>query len=426
MSAQRAIEIEAEFPEKLRFLSEPARYKVAYGGRGGAKSWGFGRALLVKGAASPLRIPCCREIQKSISDSVHQLLKDQIEALDLSGFYRVTDTYIEGRNSTLFTFHGLKHNIQNIKSLEGADICWVEEAQAVSKSSWNTLIPTIRKPGSEIWVSFNPELESDETYQRFVVRPPANAVVVKIDWRDNPWFPDVLRQEKDDLKARSEDEYLNVWEGQCKVTLDGAIYAEEIRQALQAGRFAGVPWNPALPVHTFWDLGRADLTAIWFCQVVGMEFHIIDYYENSGKVFAHYLKRLSELPYHWGDCWLPHDADTELLGAEKTIAQQARAAGQTVRIVPHLGPGAVAEGINMARTIFPRCFFDQSKCADGITALKHYRYDVDPDTKERSQKPLHDFASHAADAFRYMAVALRPMKPKVKSPKDYPLPQGIA
>ena len=403
-----------EFPDKLRFLFEPGRYKVAYGGRGGAKSWGFARALLIKGSSEQLRIPCCREIQKSISDSVHQLLKDQIAALGLDGFYRVTDTYIEGLNGTLFTFHGLKHNIQNIKSLEGADICWVEEAQAVSKSSWETLIPTIRKPGSEIWVSYNPELESDETHQRFVIKPPTGAKVVKINWSDNPWFPDVLRQEMLDLKERDQDAYLTVWEGHCKQVLDGAIFANEIREATKAGRFTRVPYDASKPVNTIWDLGRADMTAIWFCQMVGFEYRLIDYYENQGFALPHYLKMLGERPYHYGEDWLPHDAQNKLLGAQHTIEEQARAAGRKVRIVPKT---SVVDRINAARTIFNRCWFDNEKCGDGLNALRHWCYDVDPDTKEYSRNPKHDWASHGGDAFTYMAVAMQESRPKKPTPE---------
>lgn len=401
-----------ELPAKLQCLFEPHRYKVLHGGRGGAKSWGIARALLIKGAMSPLRIPCCREIQKSISDSVHALLKTQVEQLGLDSFYKITDTYIEGRNGTMFTFHGLKHNVANIKSLEGADICWVEEGQAVTKASWEVLIPTIRKPNSEIWVSFNPELETDETYRRFVLRPPTGAKVVKIDWRDNPWFPEVLKQEMEDLKERDVDAWLNVWEGHCRLTLDGAVYAHEMRAATEEGRIMRVPYNPSLPTHCFWDLGRADMTAIWFAQAVGFEFRLIDYYENQGYSLAHYLKMLSMKPYQWGDMWLPHDAENELLAADLTISQQMRKAGYKIRITPKLG---VAEGINAARTVFTKCYFDQDKCADGINALQHYRYDVDPDTKQFSKNPLHDWASHGADAFRYFAVGMTPQREKKKA-----------
>jgi len=393
----------ARFPAKLRCLFEPARYKVLYGGRGGAKSWGIARALLILGAQKPLRILCAREIQKSISDSVHKLLKDQIAALGLAGFYDVQQTVIRGKNGTEFTFHGLKHNVHNIKSAEGADVCWVEEAQAVSRNSWETLIPTIRKEGSEIWISFNPELDTDETYVRFVKNPPPGAVVVKVNWSDNPWFPDVLRGEMEALKARDEDAYLTVWEGHCKAVLDGAIYANEIRKATSEGRFMRVPYDASKPVTTFWDLGRADMTSIWFAQVVGFEFRLIDFYQNRGFALSHYLKALQDRPYVYGEDWLPHDAENELLASERTIAQQMQAAGRTVRIVPKIG---VADGINAARTLFPRCYFDETRCSDGIQALRRYRYKVDPDTGQYSKDPLHDDASHAADAFRYFAIAM--------------------
>lgn len=405
MSDQNSRDV--RFPEKLQCLFQPSRYKILHGGRGGSKSWGIARALLVKGVERPLRVLCAREIQKSIKDSVHQLLTDQISAMGMAGVYDVLAKEIRGPNGTLFVFEGLKHNVDNIKSKEGIDICWVEEAQTVSKSSWEKLIPTIRKEGSEIWVSFNPELETDETYQRFVVKPPTGAMVVKIGYQDNPWFPSVLKQEMEDLRERDYDAYLNVWEGHCKVTLDGAIFANEIRLATKENRFTRVPYEANKPVSTFWDLGRADMTAIWFAQVVGFEFRLIDYYENSGQALTHYIKVLKEKPYIYGEHWMPHDADNELLASETTIKQQMQSAGLPARIVPKT---SVIEGIDAARAIFSKCYFDSEKCADGLHALRHYRYDVDPDTKERSQKPLHDWASHGADAFRYMALALRAPK----------------
>jgi len=135
----------AEFPVKLEGLFKKSRYKVLYGGRGGAKSWGIARALLILGAKKQMRILCAREYQTSIKDSVHKLLCDQIEALGLLGFYEITQATIRGANGTEFAFIGLKNNPTNIKSFEGVDICWVEEAQTVSRLSWNILIPTIRK-----------------------------------------------------------------------------------------------------------------------------------------------------------------------------------------------------------------------------------------------------------------------------------------
>ncbi|MBF9234692.1 PBSX family phage terminase large subunit [Microvirga alba] len=395
--------VNAEFPEKLQCLFEPGRYKVLYGGRGGAKSWGVARALLILGAQRPLRVLCAREIQKSIEDSVHQLLKDQIRDLGLEDFYQVLNTEVRGKNGSLFIFAGLKHNIGNIKSKEGVDIVWVEEARTVSKTSWETLIPTIRKEGSEIWITFNPGLEEDETYQRFVRTPPAGAVVQKINWSDNPWFPEVLKAEKDDLKARDEDAYLNVWEGFCKQTLDGAVYASEIRAATEGGRITRVPYDASKPVHTIWDLGWADNTSIWFAQAVGFEFRLIDYLQDCQKPLSHYLQKLQERGYVYGTDWLPHDAQAKQMGSGRSVEELMRAAGRTVRIVPRL---SLADGINAARTVFGKCWFDDEKTADGLQCLRHYRYELDEDKKTFKRTPLHDWASHGSDAFRYFAVAM--------------------
>jgi phage terminase large subunit len=397
----------AEFPDKLQCLFEPARYKILYGGRGGAKSWGAARALLILGAQRKLRIACGREIMKSIADSVHHLLKEQIAELGLEGHYKVFDTYISGKNGTLFTFHGLKTNIASVKSIEGIDIFWAEEAQTIGKTSWDTLIPTIRKEGSEIWITFNPELDTDETYTRFVVNPPTNSVVVKINYKDNPWFPGVLEQERLDCLAKDEDDHDHIWEGNTKQVLDGAIYAKEIRLALKEERLTRVPYDESKPVDTFWDLGKADCTSIWFAQYIGFEFHIIDFYEGRGHNLAHYLKVLKDRPYHYGETWLPHDAQNDLLASERTIERQVRDAGHTVRIAPRV---SIAEGINAGRTIFSRCWFDQAKCVEGTNHLKRYCYDVDPDTKQWSKNPKHDEHSHAADAFRYLAMSMQAPK----------------
>lgn len=203
----------AQFPEWGRCLFQTARYKVIYGGRGGGRSWNFARALLIRGMQTKLRILCAREYQKSIADSVHRLLTDQISLLNLPG-WEVTQRSITHRGTgTVFIFEGLRYNTNRIKSLEGIDICWVEEAESVAKDSWEILIPTIRKEGSEIWISFNPNLESDPTYQRFVVNQPHNAIVMKIGWEDNPWFPETLREEKDYLYSVDPEAADYVWGG---------------------------------------------------------------------------------------------------------------------------------------------------------------------------------------------------------------------
>lgn len=360
--------------------------------------------MLIQGANRPLRVLCAREYQNSITESVHSLLSDQIKALGLGGFYEIQNAYIRGKNGTEFSFAGLKHNVAKIKSFEGVDIVWVEEAQTVSKSSWETLIPTIRKDGSEIWLTFNPQLETDETYQRFVLNPPEGAYVAKINWQDNLWFPEVLRKEMEQLKLRDPDAWLNVWEGNCRVTLDGAIYAKQLREAQEGGRIISVPYDLNKPVSCFMDLGRADSTAIWFVQQVGFEYRILDYYANTGEPLHHYIKALREKPYSYETIFLPHDAQQELLASERTIEQQMQAANFSTMVIPR---ASVEGGIEAARNIFNRCWFDEKRCSEGLQNLRHYRYDVDPDTGQFSKKPLHDHNSHAADAFRYFAQGMQ-------------------
>lgn len=396
-------ELNIDLPEKLSFLFEPHRYKVAYGGRGSGKSWGAAISLLAQGAQRPLRILCAREFQNSISDSVHALLADQIKKLGLDGFYEVQNTAIYGKNGTEFLFAGLKHNVTKIKSFEGVDVCWVEEAQTTSKSSWDVLIPTIRKNGSEIWITFNPELDTDETYKRFVINPPSNAKVVKVNWSDNPWFPDVLREEMEDLKARDIDAYLNVWEGNTRQVLDGAVYANELRKAQEESRIKDVIIDKSISVSTFWDLGWSDMTSIWFVQVIpGGEVRVIDFYQDCQKPIDFYTALLQTKGYTYRDHWLPHDAEHKNMTG-RSVKEIVENMGLPVRITPKL---SIADGINAARMLMNRCYFDQTKCAEGLQALRHYRYDVDPDTKMFSTKPLHDQHSHAADAFRYVAVGL--------------------
>lgn len=405
----------AEFPVKLQGLFQKSRYKVAYGGRGGAKSWGIARALLILGAKNPLRILCAREFMTSMRDSVHKLLCDQIEALGLIGFYEITQASIRGKNGTEFSFVGLKNNVANVKSYEGVDICWVEEAQTVSRLSWNVLIPTIRKEGSEIWVSFNPELETDETYQRFVVNPPEDAILIKINWSDNPWFPDTLRAEKDALKARDLEAYNQVWEGLCRQTVDGAIFAKEMQQAELDGRITKVPYDATKPVHAVFDLGWSDNTAIWFLQFVGMETRLIRYIQDSQLTISAYLAHMQGFGYVYDTLWLPHDAENKTLAAQgRSIDDIVRAAGYKTQIMPRV---PIVDSINAARTIFPNMWFDREKCADGLACLRHYRYEVDPETGQFSRNPLHDQYSHGADAFRYIALMIKEPAKRKRQPQ---------
>jgi len=392
--------MDVRFPPKLKPLFKPARYKILVGGRGGAKSWGIARALLIIGAKKPKRILCAREVQKSIGDSVLQLLEDQINKLGLQDFYEVQKAAIIGKNGTTFGFEGLKHNVNSLKSYEGADICWVEEAVTVSKNSWDVLIPTIRKDGSEIWLSFNPELEEDETYQRFVINPPSDAVLIEMSYKDNPWFPDVLLQEMSEMKERRPIDYENIWLGKPRQAVEGAIYAKELEEA--KGRIMKVPYDQSKLVNTYWDLGHSDQTAIWFIQQVGFEYRVLDYYSNSHEKVHHYIKNIKEKPYNYGTHYLPHDAKAETLAANKTVEQQIRDILHNVSVVPQ---GRIQDGIEQVRLKFPLCYFDAEKCAEGLQALRRYAYKKDQETGRVSANPGHNIWSHGSDAFRTFAMA---------------------
>lgn len=219
---------ELQFPAKLQCLFRPARYKVFYGGRGGAKSWGIARALVLIAASSKKRILCAREVQNTMRDSVHKLLKDQIEALGLLPWFTITENSIRSSTGSEFIFKGLRFDVQGVKSTEGIDICWVEEAQTVSQESWDVLIPTVRSDSSEIWVSFNPKETNDPTYQRFVVKPPPDAVVVEINYDDNPWFPGVLRREMEYCRSVDFDAYMHIWRGKPRTISKAAIFADKV------------------------------------------------------------------------------------------------------------------------------------------------------------------------------------------------------
>lgn len=403
-----------EIPEACRGIMEAHRFKVLYGGRGSAKSWTAARVLLAEAASKPQamawRTLCSREIQKSIKESVHQVLAEQVVQMNIEDLFEIQDQLIRGRRKTQaegaeFFFSGLRHNIDSIKSVEGIVRCWVEEAHLVRKTSWDKLIPTIRRPGSEIIITFNPELDTDETFQRFVVHPPPDAWVKKVTWADNPWFWTTTGPE--DMKAtkrRSEDDYQNIWGGNTRQTLEGAVYAKEMREATAEGRICRVPYDARYPVSTYWDLGFADATAIWFVQKVGFEYHAIDYHEDRQHTIEHYIRVLQGKPYMYDTDYLPHDGAAQEIRTGKSVEEIMRTAGRQVKVLSRSDPSV---GINAARTIFPQIYFDQDHTAEGLQALRHYRYDVNPDTGQFSSKPLHDQWSHGADGLRTFAMAVR-------------------
>jgi len=404
--------IPIEIPYAFRELFTPCRLKVFHGGRGGAKSESVGRYLLAVGASEPMKIVCAREYQNSIKDSVHEMLAELIAVHGLSDFYQVLKTEIRGKNGTSFAFVGLHHNIANIKSMYDVKKFWVEEAETVSDASWKVIFPTIRAKDSEIIATFNPDLPDSPTYQRLVANPPPYAIVRKVNYDQNPYFPDVLRQEMEHCKATDPEEYRNVWLGECRAAVAGAVFAKEIGKAVEEQRITEVRYDPLKPVNTYWDLGRNDKTAVWFMQTIGGQFRFIRYYENSGEHFSHYIKYLKELPYAYGNHYLPHDAANELLGQEKSILNQMRSVFSGVQEPIQRTPRK-ALAIDAARSIMGNSWWDRENCADGIVCLQRYAYKFDPETQKTSPEPEHDTPwSHGADAFQCAGMAAQLVEKK--------------
>jgi phage terminase large subunit len=366
-----------------------------------------------------LRILCVREVQKSLAQSVHQLLVDQIQALDLGAYYSVTENAIRGTaQDTLFRFAGLSdQTAESMKSYEGFDIFWAEEAQAIRKRSWQIALPTIfRTPNSEVWVSFNPDMDTDEAWERFVVNTPPGAVVVEMNWRDAVacgwWSPEQERLRQYDL-IHSKNEYANIWDGKPRVVLAGAIYATEVVEMITENRYRPIPYDPRLPVHRIWDLGWNDLMVCIMVQKPHPSaLNVINYLEESHITYANMLTAMDRLNYKWGTDWLPHDGENHDPKSGTNAKKLLQGLGCRVQIIPKSDPEA---RVKAGRMMFPRIYMDASKfdtpperpdrllgAAHLMDRLKRYRRNV-PRTTMEPTGPMHDIASHGADAFGGLA-----------------------
>jgi phage terminase large subunit len=360
------------------------------------------------------RVLCCREFQQSISASVIQLLSDQISYMGLADMFDVQAKAIYCKhNGSSIKFAGLAHNISSIKSMEGITIAWVEEAHNVTKISWNTLIPTIRTPSSEIWVSFNPDDELDETYLRFVEETPTNAYVVKINYDQNPWFPPVLEEERLDCLAKSEAEHRHIWLGYPREVIEGAYWAKELGVAKEEGRITIVAHDPKIPVMTSFDLGMGNATVVWFFQETPGSIRVIDIEVYKRTKIADIIKSplsedvkrgLLDKPYRYSQHIFPHDVRVQEQGTGLSRKEMYENLGIEVTVAP--GPAEVSrdDGIEAVDMMLPKMWFDKGKCNEGIKALRRYQTEYNVAKKVFSKAPLHDWTSDYADSMRMFAI----------------------
>lgn len=375
------------------------------------------------GMQRPLRILCARETQSSIRESVHKLLCDCQKDMGLAGtFYRPEVRSIKAPNGTEFLFTGLSdQTAESLKSFEGVDIVWIEEAQVLTQRSIDILIPTIRKDGSELWFTWNPELDTDPTWKLLVEDKDDDVLDIVMNWRDNPWFNYVLNKERLKAKATmSEADYNNIWEGMPRPAVTGAIYANEVASMMAEGRAGTFGHDPFLVAYPVFDLGWNDKMSIVICQKVASSLRIIDHLENDHQTYDWYSQELRKKPYNWGTMFLPHDGARGDPRDGKTVKQIYEGLGWNVEVLTRTDPNT---RIRAARMAFKQCYINKPLCPQLLEALKRYRRGIPSSTGEPGA-PVHDEWCHAADAFGYAAEAAPQMTngqemklPPLKYPK---------
>lgn len=426
MSALRkASEPDVLLPEYARCLWEPARHYALFGGRGGGKSWAVADHLLIEGASKDMRVGCAREHMKDIKESVKQLLDDRIQALGLQDYYESTYSppyEIRGkRTNTLFIFKGLWRNPDGMKSMEGMDRVWVEEAARISQRTIDILIPTVRKDNSALIWTWNPEYDHDpiEKLFRSANGPPPRTILKRVQWEDNPWFPFELREAMEAMYANDPDRAEHIYGGEYVRVVDGAYWAKELRAARAQGRINNaVAYDPNFSLRTYWDLGRRDATAIWVVQFVGGDIKVIDYCEGVGQAPGYYFGWLRSQGYESAENVLPHDGASVHPENPTSMSyeDQSRKAGFKTRVVRGSGSGAIGadqKRIDTARRVFNRISFHEDNCRAGIKALTHYHEKIHPETKAL-MGPDHDWSSHGATAFGLMCVDWRPPETNIQ------------
>ncbi len=398
-------------PKLVPFFIERSRYKIVWGGRGSGKTVTIAQILLLLAYAyKELRILCTREIQKTIRESVHQVLADEVKRLELDEFFQVKNDSIIGLNGSEFIFSGLRAmDVAKLKSLHGVHIAWAEEAQVISDKSWEVLIPTIRAEhedfgASEIWASLNPELDTDPTYTRFIEHPPPNSLVVKVNHSDNPFFPQVLETERQYLldtdKSHGKSKYRHIWEGECLPAIEGAIFANEVARLFEDGRVRPLDYDPKGLVYGVWDLGWG-VSSVILVQRFASTVQIIGYIERRHATYHDITLELRKLDYRWGKMFMPHDATHKDPKYGKSHFDVMKELGWQTEQIPNIG---VENYIGLGRDMFANLYIsDREECKGLIHCLRRFKRSI-PATTDHPGAPMKDEFSHGSEAYCYTAV----------------------
>jgi len=373
-----------------------------------------------------LRIVCIREVQKSLEQSAKRLIEDKIKDFGLQDKFHTPKTHIDTPGEGIIVFQGMQdHNADSVKSLEGFDIAWVEEAQTLSAHSWKLLRPTIRKDDSEIWCSWNPRRKQDPVDDFFRNNTPDNAIVVEANWRDNPWFTNKLEQDRQTDLIQRPEQYDHIWEGGYETVYEGAYYAKALTEAKNKKRIGKVGPDPLMTYKLFVDIGgtgaKADTFVIWVAQFIGKEIRALDYYEAQGQPLDTHLAWLRGKGYtpDRAEFILPHDGKTNDRVYDVSYESALGDAGYEVEVIPNQGKGAAKQRIEAGRRVFPSIWFNEETTRPGLDALGAYHERKD-EARQIGLGPEHDWASHAADAFGLMCIVHKESGPTTWEELKYP------
>ena len=407
-----------ELPPKLiPVFQGTARLRAAWGGRGSGKTRSFSLMSAVEGyrygnAGISGQILCGREHLNSLEESSLEEVKSAIRSVDwLDDYYEIGERYIRSKDGRIkYVFAGLRHNLDSIKSKAKLLLAWIDEAEGVSEEAWRKLMPTVREEGSEVWVTWNPESKDSATHKRLRLEAPDNSRIVKVNWSDNPWFPKVLEQERQEDLKRRPDTYGHVWEGDFLEYPEGSFFLREINKAKDEGRICKIPVVASHPCMTFWDIGSSDGCAVWVVQQIGnLEYRCIHFYEAWNEPYSHAVKWLQSLDLVFESHFLPHDADHKRQGelknkSPKDMLKQLMPGGSW-RIVPRIQE--LLWGIQQTADMLDAyIWIDEEKCAAGLEHLKAYRRKWSNTEGRWSHIPdKSEGHSEAADALRQMAQA---------------------
>ena len=407
-----------ELPPKLiPVFAGEADTRGAYGGRGSGKTRNFAKMTAVRAymwshAGREGIILCCRQFMNSLDDSSLEEVKAAIQSEPwLEEFFEIGEKYVRTKDGRIsYKFSGLDRNIDSIKSKARILLCWVDEAEPVTEEAWQKLIPTLREEDSELWVNWNPERKNSATHKRFRLTKDPRDKIIEMNWRDNPWFPNILERKRTKDMAERPDSYEHIWEGDFATVIEGAYYVKQLTEARAKKQIGRVSADPLMTLRAFVDIGgtgkRADAFAMWIGQFVGREIRVLDYYEAVGQPAATHLSWMRGRGYGPSQCqvWLPHDGVKQDQVYDASYEKFFREAGYAVTVVPNQGAGAALKRVESARRLFPSIWFNEATCQPGIDALGWYHEKRDEE-RNIGLGPEHDWASHGADAFGLMCVA---------------------